>query len=250
MKNGKIKVWLPAIQAGSGADMFTRRLAFALERRGMAAHITWFPWYCELLPFLMQRAAPPIGTDIIFTNSWIGHAFKYTGLPFVVTVHHSIFSPELRPYKSMSQRIYHRLFAEPREMRSLRSANAITAVSEFVADGLRQKQGIEKVEIIHNWVDTVRFQPAQKKSRHDGPFRLLFVGKLTQLKGGDMLAPIMHMLGAAFELQVTADARKCRKMGFPENIFPIGQLSEDELGRRDGSSSAQAGNEWYQPNYG
>lgn len=238
MENGKIKVWLPAIRTGGGADVFTHRLASALEQHGMSAHITWFPLHGELLPFLLRQAVPPRGTDIIFANSWLGYVFKRAGLPLVVTVHHCSFAPELRPYKSIAQRIYHRYFAEPREMRSLRSANAIIAVSHFVADGLSQKLGVGKVEVIHNWVDTARFQPAKDHVRDNEPFRLLFVGNPSRLKGWDMLAPIMRKLGSGFELLVTVEAESCKKMDCPDNVRPIGRLSEDELIRAYGHCDA------------
>jgi glycosyltransferase involved in cell wall biosynthesis len=229
MENGKIKVWLPAVRVGTGTDVFTQRLASALEHLGMAAQITWFPPYCELLPSLMQRSVPPAGTDIIFANSWNGFVFKRAGLPLVMTVHHCSFSPELGSYKSVAQGIYHRFLAEPRERRSLRSADAITAVSAFVADDLRRRCGIEKIEVIHNWVDTDRFCPAPEKQRDNGLFRLLFVGKPSRLKGWDLLAPLMRKLGSGFELQVTVDAETCRKAGCPDNMHPIGRLSEEEL---------------------
>lgn len=229
MENGAIKVWLPAIRAGSGSDVFTCRLASALERHGMAAHITWFPHYCELLPLLLKRAVPPEGTDIVLANSWVGHAFQRAGLPLLVTVHHASFSPALQPYKSIAQRIYHRCFAAPRETRSLQCADAIAAVSEFVADGLRARHPSGNVEVIHHWVDTGRFRPSQPQSRAGEPFRLLFVGRPSQLKGGDMLVPLMRRLGPGFELQATVDAGTCGQMHCPDNIHPLGRLDEDAL---------------------
>ena len=231
MEKGRIKVWLPAIQAGSGADVYTRRLADSLERSGVTARITWFPKYCELLPILLKRTAPPEGTDIVIANSWNGFAFKGSGLPLIVIVHHCSFAPELQPYKSIAQQIYHRHFAAPRERRSLQGADAIIAVSAHVADGLRKQFGFGKVEVIHNWADDSRFRPVRENVLHDGPFRLLFVGKLTQLKGGDMLAPIMRKLGTDFELQATADEKNCKYMDCPENMHLIGHLSENELVR-------------------
>jgi glycosyltransferase involved in cell wall biosynthesis len=229
MENGKIKVWLPAIQAGSGTDVFTRRLAAALERHGLLAQITWFPLSHELLPSLLQRAKPPSGTDIILAGSWNGFAFKHSGIPLVVVVHHCVFDPDLRPYKSAPQHFYHRLFAEPRETRSLRAADAVVAVSQYAANHLRYRLGQDDVKVIYNWVDTGLFKPKQPDMRGDRPFRLLFVGKLTRLKGGDMLAPLMRMLGADFELRFTASPHDCRNMDFPPNMIPIGRLSEQDM---------------------
>lgn len=229
MENGKIKVWLPAIRAGSGTDVYTQRLAAGLERHGIAAQITWFPLSHELLPSLLQRTQPPNGTDIVIAGSWSGFAFKRAGLPLVVVAHHCSFDADLRPYKSAAQFLYHRFFAEPRETISLNTADAVVAVSHYVANHLRQRLGMDGAEVIHNWIDTDLFKPKLQEARQDRPFRLLFVGKFTHLKGGDMLAPLMSKLGADFELRVTAEVNECRKMNCPPNIIPIGKLSEREM---------------------
>lgn len=229
MENGKIKVWLPAIQACSGTDVYTRRLAAALERNGITAQISWFPLSHELLPFLLRRAQPPDGTDIIIANSWNAFAFRHFGLPLVAVVHHCVFDPELRSYKSFSQALYHRFFAEPREARSLRAADAVVAVSHYVANHLRQKLGMNGVEVVHNWVDTELFKPQPQEARGDRPFRLLFVGKPSRLKGGDMLAPLMRRLGAGFELRFTAEPQDCGNMNLPTNMIPIGRLVEQDM---------------------
>src|ERR1039457_6735805 len=220
MENGRIKVWLPAIRADSGADVFTRRLAQALERHGIVVNVTWFTKYDELIPIRFMQTAPPPGTDIVLANSWDGYAFKRAGLPLIVTVHHAIFEPELDVYKSFGQKLYHRYFAEPREARSLRAADAVVVVSAYVANRINEKHGIENVEVIHNWVDTDKFCPRQQYVRGQRPFRLLFVGKPTRLKGADLLALIMRALGPGFELRVTATAEDCRWLDLPPNVFP------------------------------
>lgn len=231
MENGKIKVWLPAIQAGSGADVYTRRLAASLECHGIAAQITWFPLSHELLPALLQRTQPPPGTDIIIANSWNGFAFERAGLPLVVIVHHCVFDPGLRPYKSVLQSLYHRFLAEPREVRSLHAADAVVTVSHYVANHLQQKLGMDGAKVIHNWVDTELFKPQPQGARGYRPFRLLFVGKPSLLKGGDLLAPLMRRLGADFELRVTAESQDCLKMDLPANIIPVGKLTEQDMVR-------------------
>lgn len=229
MENGRNKVWLPAIRAGSGADVYTRRLAIALERNGIATEITWFPLHYELFPFLLRRAQPPAGTDIIIANSWTAFSFKRCALPLVAVVHHCAFDPSLRRYKSALQNLYHRLFAEPREVRSLGVADAVVAVSHCVANQLRKRHGLNNVEVIYNWVDTELFTTKLQEECRDKPFQLLFVGKLSRLKGGDLLAALMCSLGANFELLFTADSHDCKKMNLPPNMIPIGRLSEQEM---------------------
>lgn len=229
MKNGKIKIWLPAIKTGSGTDTFTRRLAEALVRFGFITQITWFPLSREPMPFLLQNAVPPVGTDIIFANSWTGFAFKRAGLPLVVTIHHSAFDPAANAYYSFIQRLYHRLLIRPFELRSFRAADAITAVSAFAASAVSQVTGRNNIQVIYNWVDIHRFCPPAENHTENRPFRLLFVGKLSRIKGADLLAPIMRRLGVGFELRLAGELRDWKSKAYPKNIHPLGWLDEEDL---------------------
>ena len=228
MIDGKTKVWLPAIRAGSGTDVFTKRLARALEHNGMVAEISWFSPRFELVPFLLKNVPPPADTDIVFSNSWNGFAFKREGLPLVVTEHHCVFDPIFSPYQSMAQNLYHHYLIKRYEMLSFKVASAITVVSEFTACSLRQYAGLENVEVIYNWVDTDNFSPS-KKNEIDGLFRLLYVGNTSRRKGADMLVPIMRKLGSGFELRFTGglknDSLKCGQ----NNMVALGRLSNEQL---------------------
>jgi glycosyltransferase involved in cell wall biosynthesis len=229
MENDSVKVWLPAIRAGTGADVYTVRLAEGLRRYGMAAEITWFPLRFEAMPFLLRHATPPAGTDIVFANSWNGCAFKRPGLPLVVTVHHSGFDRATRTVQSLAQRAYHRLVVKPYEMRSLRAADVITSVSRFAADSVQRATGIDGVRVIHNWVDTARFFPLPAQREPGGLFRLLFVGKLSQGKGADLLGAIMRRLGPEFELSVAGRLNKRHVFDCPANMHVLGWLAENDL---------------------
>jgi glycosyltransferase involved in cell wall biosynthesis len=230
MENGKTKVWFPLIRAGSGSDVFTHRLAAALERQGVAAEFSWFPLQYEPVPFLLRNVRPPAGTDIVFANSWNGFAFKRNGLPMVVTVHHGGFDSSLRLYRSPAQHLYHRLLIRRFEMRSLLSADAITAVSRFATTTLKQHDPVlSDVETIHNWVDLHRFRPLSVSRPREGKFRLLFVGKPTLLKGGDLLPKIMLMLGKNFELHIAGRCKPQQYADLPQNIRLLGWLDEEQL---------------------
>lgn len=231
MEKGKIKVWFPAVRAGSGTDVFTARLAKALEQRGMIAEITWLSLRHEMLPWFLNHLPPPADTDIIFANSWNGFAFKRTDIPLVVTLHHSAFDHTVDVYQSLAQRLYHHILIKPCEMRSFRVADKVTAVSRYAAKSLQQHaSGIGHIEVIHNWIDVERFKPAISSQQHDGkPFRLLFVGKLSRLKGADLLAPIMQQLGFSYELRIAGKIKSDQRKNFPKNIKLLGYLNECDL---------------------
>lgn len=114
-----MKVWFPAISAGSGVDVFTINLAGALRARGVDAHITWFSHYLEFAPFMAGMKKPPASTSLIHANSWNAFAFAQTKLPLIVTAHHCIFDPAFLPYKSQLQRLYHNLLIDRYEQASL-----------------------------------------------------------------------------------------------------------------------------------
>ena len=143
-----MKVWFPVIRGGSGADVYTRRLADALQRRGIAVEVTWFSPYFEFAPFLLRTVALPPGTDIIHVNSWNGFAFQRPGIPLIVTKHLDVLDPAYRPYKSFSQNFFHKEIIHRFEKASFHAASAITAVSQNTASSLRLSAGVQPVQVL------------------------------------------------------------------------------------------------------
>ena len=224
-----LKIWLPALRVGSGAEVFVQRLAQGLRDAGHDPVVQWFDRRYELMPWRLMSIAPPAGTDVVHAGSWHGFAFKRPGIPLVVTEHQYVRHPAFLPHTSIAQRLYHRLFVDRCVARSYRAADAIVAVSEHVAAQMRSDLG-RRVEMIHNAVDTGHFTPAISSTStpvmpaHAGtqrlamddkpgrritgraadaarPFKLLFVGNPSRWKGADVLAPLAEMLGPAFEIQ-------------------------------------------------
>ncbi|NDY42300.1 glycosyltransferase family 4 protein [Dissulfurirhabdus thermomarina] len=230
-----MKLWLPTLRTGSGADVFVERLAPALMRLGVDVEVSWFDHLFEQAPFLLSRVAPPKNTDIVLANSWNAFAFKRPGIPLVVVEHHCVLDPALRPYKNLAQHIYHTALIRRFEAASFRAADRVVAVSEYTASSLRQAFGLGGVLAIPLWLPTERFTPREDVSAdhsartEERPFRLLFVGNLIRRKGADLLAPIMAELGDDFQLRFTAGLRSSNKGTWPKNMVPLGRLSEAEL---------------------
>ncbi|MDH3443895.1 MAG: glycosyltransferase family 4 protein [Deltaproteobacteria bacterium] len=224
-----MKIWLPMIRGGSGADIFATRLAAALQRRGVTARISWFPTYFQFAPFLLSSIRPPSGTDIIHALSWSGFAFQRKDIPLVVTEQLDVFDPLYRPYKGVAQNIYHQSFIRTFVKASFRAAHAITAVSHATADSLRNILDSRKIHVIYNSVDTSVFYPHQRHRESNMPMRLLFVGNLTRRKGADLLAPIMKKLGPQFELRFTAGLRDRKLKASEPNMISIGRLIGDQM---------------------
>ena len=222
------RVWFPAIRAGSGADVFTQRLADGLNRQGVRAEITWLPHRAEYAPWTVPIPKPPRWANVVHVNTWLHNRFIPRNLPVMATVHHIVHDPALLPYKSPAQRLYHAAWIRRIEAAVLERAQVVTAVSAFTAGQVRRVFGLQNVQVIHNWVDTDRFRPGPERAQHS-PFRLLFVGNWNRRKGADLLPLIMQKLGPAFDLWTTAGLRGRRvKEHLPANIHFLGRVGSTE----------------------
>lgn len=209
-----LRVWLPAIRARSGADVFTIRLAEGLRRAGHQATLQWFahPW--ELASWLLRASPLPSGVDIVHANSVLAHAFAGRGIPCLVTEHQFIRHPEFKPWRSPLQAIYHRLVVGPVVTRSLSRADCIVSVSRHVADAI-ETEVRRPVSIVHNWVDTERFRPRDGFIRHgDGPLRVLFVGNPSRWKGADVIPVLSSRFGDEIEIRCLGGLRRT----FPQEM--------------------------------
>ena len=222
-----MNVWFPAIRAGSGADIYTERLASALAGMGINTSITWFNRYFEFAPGLLKYVIPPANTDIIHVNSWNGFAFSRPGRRLVVTVHLCVHDPLLLQYKSKLQCIYHDQLIRKYESSGFKLADRVTAVSNYTSDIVQGIFNIEAPMPIYNGIDTGFFKPAEHKAKNER-FTLLFVGNTTRRKGFDLLKPIMEKLGNDFILKYTSGFRKSSHTA-ANNMQNIGTLNQEEL---------------------
>lgn len=231
----RLRIWLPAIRAGSGADVFAMRLAEALRKAGHEPLLQWFDHRYELAPWLLKRVSAPANIDVVHAGSWQAFAFRRAGVPLVVTEHQYVAHPDFAPYRSLIQAAYHRYFCERWSRQSYAVAGAIVTVSEYCASAMRSDIS-EPVTVIHNWVDTQQFSPitpttADPSGREAGrPFRLLFVGNPSRWKGVDLLPRVASLLGPKFEIQCIGGLRA----GFdgarlPKNMKLIPRMEPEKM---------------------
>lgn len=231
----RLRIWLPAIRAGSGADVFAMRLAEALRNAGHEPLLQWFDHRYELVPWLLKRVSAPANIDVVHAGSWQAFAFKRAGVPLVVTEHQYVAHPDFAPYRSEAQATYHRLFCERWARQSYAAADAIVTVSEYCASAMRNDIS-EPVTVIHNWVDTQRFSPITPKTDRWGrveagrPFRLLFVGNPSRWKGADLLPGIASLLGSGFEIQCIGGLRAGFDVArLPNNMKLIPRMEPEQM---------------------
>lgn len=223
------RVWFPAIHAGSGADMFTQRLADALGRQGIRAEITWLPHRAEYAPWSVPIPKPPAWANVVHVNTWLHPRFIPRSIPVVATMHHVVHDPAFAPYRTRAQALYHQLWIKPIEAAVMLRADAVTAVSRYTASQVRAVFGRNDVTVIPNGVDTATFHPGPDRPPHH-PFRLLFIGNWSRRKGADLLPPILKRLGCDYELWTTVGLRGRRAArALPPNIRVVGKVTAGEL---------------------
>jgi len=228
-----MKIWLPVIRGGSGTDVFTRRLASALEKRGIRTQVSWFPACFEFAPYLLRYVTPPSGTTIVHANSWNAFSFYRHGIPLVATEHLGTLD-QAPGFRSSLQKMYHSTFIRRFVERSMTRAAAVTAVSRYAADTIDQAGMRRDVKVIYNWIDTHRFRPPTAASAIRKPesrqTRLLFMGNPSVRKGADLLAPIMRELGPSFTLTYTAGLQSRALSNVAANMRNVGRIDdEDEI---------------------
>lgn len=232
-------IWFPAVRTGTGTDVFTERLVAGLQARDIRAEITWLPLRAEFAPWAVSAPPAPAWATICHINTWLHPRFIPKHLPVVATLHHSIHDPALRQYKGHLRTAYHRWWISLIERSTLRRADCVVAVSDFVADVTRQTLCDVPMQMIHNGVDTVRFHPGHRVRSADEPFRLLYVGSWIARKGVDLLPPIMRELGSGFELHYTGGRTADRgRAGMPSNMFDLERLSESQVAHAMQSADA------------
>jgi len=194
-----MRIWLPYIVGGSGSDVSTRFLAMGLNQAGHHATAQAFPHNFQFFPWALRWSRPPLGTDVIVTNTWNGFVFHRRASINVTVERLFVLDPAFRPYKSFPQAAFHRLFVRHYVFRSVRTADAVTSVSTYSGAQLAKVLRVEPPRTILNAVDIDFFSPrndanrlAQRAKR---PFRLLFIGNFTRRKGADLLPLIMARLG-------------------------------------------------------
>lgn len=238
-KRDKLRIWIPAIRAQSGADVFVLRLAEALHSAGHEVIVQWFNKRYELLPELMRLHQRPDDIDIIHANSWNAYVFLGMRIPVVTTVLHLVHDPAYAPYRSLAQAMYHRWHVRWREALAIKKSAAVTAISSYVGGTVIEVFGLTSVRIINNWVDTKSYKPsATYRPPRDRKFRLLMVGNHSRRKGSDLLLAFAEKLGAAFDLRCTGGLRGSDDNSRPANISTLGLVSESTLIEEYGACDA------------
>ena len=224
-----MKVCFSFIKAGMSIDIWFYNLAKSLKSLGVDAEIIIYPHKYQFFPDLLGVFKRDIKADIIHANSWNGFVFK-ENIPLVVTAHHLVHEQALNKYKSLPQKVFHKLIYRF-ENKSFTASNQITCVSDYTKSKLQEIFGFDSTRI-YNGIDVRNFSPQRSKNVFPAVGKdkttLLFVGNMTRRKGADLLPKIMKRLGDRFVLIcISGSGKNMRKAG--DNIYMINHLSQQRM---------------------
>lgn len=203
-----MRVWLPNVRARSGADVYAGRLASALRKRGVDAVVQWFPHAFQYFPWALRTYPLPTGFDVIDTTSWVAFAFRHASIPLVANVLHCVAGRGYPEWKSFPQAVFHDQMVRRFERSSLRTADAIVAISDSTTREVREDYGTKNVHTIPLWVDAQVFSPSPNAPKARSTCtRILIVGNMGRRKGGDLIGSFCEALGQDFDVTVVAGLR-------------------------------------------
>lgn len=142
-----------------------------------------YPFHVKLHGIFVNRLINKLeGTfDIIHIHNPLVPKIN-TKLPIVLTMHSSIVehtkSMELVDSKSFLSKILGKTISYKLSKNLMNSSNIVLTVSESVADQIKHYYKFDKVEVIPNGVDIVKFHPSKMKGNY-----ILYVGRLGHGKG-------------------------------------------------------------------
>lgn len=213
-------------RARGGVDVWMANIQRAMEQAHVPSELRFLPHLYNFAPFLLPLVlrgdwAGP--AKLVHTGSRAGFALRACRRPLVVTVHHLVADPALRPYTRPAQRLFHRL-ERFYDGLSIARADAVACVSSYTRRQVVRLYGREDGQVVYNGIDTDLFRPQGTRPAAP-PFRLLFVGNRTRRKGADLLDSLLVELGPGYELWYTGGQRADEVPVHALNARALGPLS-------------------------
>lgn len=222
--NGAALAIRAAVPLGSGAAVIHRVLEHALPGYSLAT----YPPRWEYFPPLLRRLREP-SADLAHVPPDHAVFVCPPRMPLVVTFHNYVLDRAMRPYSSAVQRLHYATDLRLYTRMALRRAAAVTAVSSFTAQLVREDLRFAgPIAVIPNGVDVRRFRPTDELTRV-GPLRVLFSGNLTRRKGADLLPKIARLAGPDVEIHYTTGARAGMADPRWAGLHPVGRLPYEEM---------------------
>ena len=139
----------------------------------------------------------------------------------------------MRPYSSILQNLHYRTNLRMFTTKSLKAANAVTAVSHFTAECIRKDLRFDRpIDIIYNGVDTSFFHPKSHEMNTRKEVRVFFSGNLTRRKGAQWLPAIADKLAKHVRIYYTQGLRTRNTLPRHDRLKPVGPVSFEDMPSR------------------
>ncbi|WP_162555828.1 glycosyltransferase family 4 protein [Reichenbachiella versicolor] len=173
--------------------------------------------------------------DVIHLQGRSGYLYgrQKTNKPVVNTVH-GLCANELSQNMGLQDEIYRKVTADA-EQQLIDNADKLISVSQALKAEMIEKNNCnaEKVAVINNGVNMSTEQLASKSSKSN---KLLFVGRIAEVKGLDTLIEMMEYVDEEVELNVIGDGpmrssfeRKVKESSFSHRIHLVGEKTRSEI---------------------
>jgi len=205
---------------GSGAYVVHEQLA----RHIPGYQVLGYDARWTYVPFMLRRYRRA-GARLVHTTPDHAIFVAPRGAPLVVTFHGYVLDRYMRQFSSLSQRLHYATDLRWWTKMALRRADAVTAVSRFTADRVREDLGYRgEIKVIPNGVDTAMFSPAPRRDAGGAGVKVLFSGNLRRHKGADLLRAIADRLAPGTSVLYTRGLRSGAELPAHPRLECVGSI--------------------------
>ena len=218
------RVWSP-MPTGSGAILVHQELASRID--GYTVHS--FSPLREMFPPSLYGLRNP-SADIVHATPDHAALLANSRQKLVITFHNFVLDEEVRQHSSFVQRLHYRTDLRWLTRAAIARADAITAVSSFVARKVETFFDRDiPIEVIPNGVDTTRFSPGSFR-RPGEMVKVLVSGNPSRRKGTQWLEAVADALPSNVVINCTFDQKDLDSFGIrSDKVQAIGKSGPDDM---------------------
>lgn len=184
--------------------------------------------YLTLFPPLLTRLRKS-EADIIHAPVDYACFFRNEEIPLVSTVHGYMLDDVISKV-GLIRKLHYKTDLNYFFKKSISQSIKIVCVSEYIKKIIIQNYGAEdKIQVIHNGIDTELFKPKINKNKCSKKIKLLFVGNLKKSKGIDIFPKLLDVLGENFELVYTEGLKNSSTLIKHSNAKCLGKISHEDM---------------------
>ena len=223
MKN--LQIVSPMAQ-GNGAYVVHRNL----EHHINGYHVTGYHPNWTLFPISLIKLAPTRNARMVHTTPDYAVFFQRKNIPLVITFHNYILDRWMEQYSTWWQSLHYRTDLRMLTRMAINRADAITAVSQFTTDIVKQDLGVQQfIHTIYNGVNEKLFIPRRAHDPGEKKIRIFFSGNLTKRKGVGWLSAIADKLQPHIVIFYTQGLRTRCSLPEHSNIKPLGPVPFEQM---------------------